>query len=264
MVESKTWRPNGLEYKLLFWLEKKQLQKAKEVICATEAMIPYSQATYHITKPRYFVKPACVDLTLFRPQGNGPVQAGALGLKKRVCVYAGKFGGIYLEKEVFSFFKVASEIWKDEFSVLLLTSHSAIEIQKYCLQSGFDYNLVVQRNVSHQEVPKYLALGSFGICPVKPLPSKRYCTPIKDGEYWAMGLPIVITNNISDDSAIIENENIGAVLHTLNDEAYAIAVKKIDSLLLSEEGLGSRIREVAEKYRNFSISERVYSSIYSD
>ena len=44
--------------------------------------------------------------------------------------------------------------------------------------------------------------------PVKPVPTKRYCTPVKDGEYWALGLPVIITEGISDDSGIIRENGI--------------------------------------------------------
>lgn len=259
MAESGTWSRSGLAYKVLFALEKRQLKKAKEVICAARGMIRHSQEIYGITKNRYFVKPACVDLKLFDPLV--PSKHTEFNLRSNVCVYAGKFGGIYLEQEVFDFFKAAHDHWKGDFTVLLLTSHSNQEIETYCTASGFPPSALIKLFVSHQEVPAYMKLGTFGFCPVKPLPSKEFCTPIKNGEYWAMGLPVVITNNISSDSALIEQHKIGYVLKHLRAEEYSNALHALDALKKDPQ-LTERIRKIAVETRSFEISNAIYRTIY--
>ncbi len=259
MVEGGTWSKNGMAYRLLSRVEKWQLRRARHVICAAPGMIRHSQDFYGITKQQYFVKPACVNLELFSRNTKLKKQ---LELKHNVCVYAGKFGGIYLEREVFDFFKVCHDYWKGDFTVLLLTSHTDSEIENYCRLSGFPGTALVKKFVPHAEVPDYMSLGTFGFCPVKPLPSKQFCTPIKNGEYWAMGLPVVITRNISGDSDLIEKENIGHVLKAETHEEYLKAVMKI-AVLCSEKNLASRIRLVAERERNFKDSLEIYRAIYA-
>jgi glycosyltransferase involved in cell wall biosynthesis len=261
MVESGTWKKNGIAFRLLFFLERLQLKRAAEVICATEEMINYSQKIYGVRKSRYFVKPTCVDLNLFDPSRFEKTDLNRMR-NDVSCVYVGKFGGIYLEKEVFDFFKVAHTHWNGRFRVILLSNHSDEEIRSYCNASGYPYTAIEKKSVSHQEVPGYLASADFGICPVKPLPSKRFCTPIKNGEYWAMGLPVVITKDISVDSEIIEKNNIGYVLHELNGAEYLNAVKKIGTLIRQKE-LQQRIRTIARQNRDFKLSELVYKTIYA-
>lgn len=259
MVEGGTWNKSGVAYQLLSRVEKWQLKKASHVICAAPGMIKHSQEFYGIIKPHYYVKPACVNLELFNQDKSLKDQ---IVLKQNVCVYAGKFGGIYLEREVFDFFKACYDHWNGDFTVLLLTSHTDMEIEGYCSASGFPRKALVKKFVPHAEVPKYMSLGTFGFCPVKPLPSKQYCTPIKDGEYWAMGLPVVITRNISNDSAIIEKENIGYVLKAETIEEYRKAAQKIDALC-AEKNIALRIRLIAERERNFKDSLEIYRAIYA-
>ncbi len=261
MLETNTWKKNSLAYRLLFKLEKLQLRRASDVICAAPGMIAYSQETYGITKKRYFVKPACVDLGLFNPKNVLPVAIPELGTDSVVCVYAGKFGDIYLSGEVFDFFATARAFWGDRFKVLLLTNQKEEEIRACCDKAGLPFETVIKKFVAHHEVPSYMALGSFGICPVKPVPTKKYCTPIKNGEYWAMGLPVVITKDISIDSAMIEEQGIGYVLKELNGQEYLKAVKAID-LLLQDHQLPGKIRAVAETQRNYSLAEKIYATIY--
>lgn len=262
MVETKTWKKDSFVFKILFKLEKLQLKKAVNVICAAEGMIAYSQKVYNITKPKYYVKPACVDLALFSKKEKNISIAPGLQPNSLVCVYIGKFGDIYLSQEIFDFFKVASSHWGEKFKVLLLTNHSDKEINTYCERSGLDRNVIIKLFVEHSHVPAYLSLGDFGICPVKPIPTKEYCTPIKNAEYWAMGLPVVITKNISTDSKLISDNNIGYVLQDLSNVEYLNAAKKIDELL-TDKALDKKIRKIAETHRNYTIAEQIYHSIYS-
>jgi glycosyltransferase involved in cell wall biosynthesis len=185
-----------------------------------------------------------------------------LGLENKiVCVYAGKFGGIYLENEIFDFIKIASDHWSDAFRFLILTNHSSEEITAYCNRASVKLDYIVMKFVPHNTVPRYMGLADFAITPVKPIPTKRYCTPIKDGEYWALGLPVVISENISDDSDIIETNNIGAVIKTFDKKAYQNAVLKIE-MLRKEPGLKDKIRSIAKQYRSFDIAEKVYREVY--
>jgi hypothetical protein len=78
-----------------------------------------------------------------------------------------------------------------------------------------------------------------------------------------MSLPIVITKDISDDSDIIKNNDIGYVLENLTNEEYINACKKIDTLILNKKEISTKIRNIHFKYRNFNIANNIYSKIYS-
>jgi glycosyltransferase involved in cell wall biosynthesis len=262
MVETKTWQKNSIRFKLLMHYEKLQLKLASHVICATKGMIAYSQKKYNIIKEHYFIKPACVDFSKFEAGKKDFKLVNGINEDDIICVYAGKFSGIYLEKEVFDFFAIAHLHWGNKFKVVLLTNEPKEKIDQYCVNSNLDPGIINLKFVPHSEVPKYMALGDFGICPVKPVPTKRYCTPIKNGEYWAMGLPVVIPNNISDDSDIIKLNKIGYVLNRLNNEEYLKAVLEIDLLLKNKDVLKQKIIDIAIKYRSYKIAENIYNSIY--
>ena len=266
MIENGTWRKNGIAFRLLFFLEEWQTRRASFLIAANAGMKHYAKEKYGIDLVEMLVKPACVDLDQFTiPVSKDEVLANQLGLSgKRVAVYAGKLGGIYLDREVFDFLQVAYNRWGDQFRALLLTNQSDEEINAFCLASGLNRSVVVTRFVPHQEVPRYLGLADFALTPVKPVPTKRYCTPIKDGEYWAMGLPVVIPANISDDSDIIEREGIGAVLKRLDAESYRAALDIMESLLaMPKDQLRKKIRDVAIRYRSYAIAEEVYRLVYN-
>jgi glycosyltransferase involved in cell wall biosynthesis len=266
MVENGAWPPGGVAFKILFFLEKLQSRHAAIIIATTGGMKAYAREKYCASLRRFYVKPACVDLKLFAPEEKKDAALlEQYGLRdKLVCVYAGKIGGIYLEREIFDFFKVASEYWGDSFRVLMLTDASAARVRELAEASGLDPSIIRTQFVAHAEVPRHMGLGDFAINPVKPVPTKRYCTSIKDGEYWAMGLPVVIPPRISDDSDIILAERIGSVITELNGEAYLRSVREIDALLkaYSADELCDKVRRVAIEYRNLSIADHIYRDIY--
>ncbi len=268
MVENGEWKQNSIAFKLLFIFEKLQTKRAKYLITTTEGMKDYSKIKYNHDANNFFVKPACVDLKLFSKKNIKKKELlSELNLKEAiVCVYAGKFGGIYLDKEIFDFIKAAEIYWGETFRMLILSSSPQSYIQDMAAESGILSRTIIHTFVSHDQIPDYMGLADFGITPVKSVPTKKYCTPIKDGEYWALGLPVVITPNISDDSDIIYTYKIGSVLENLNTEGYLKSIKEIDNLLKNNTRieLYNKIRPIAEKYRNFEIAENIYSKIYKN
>ena len=268
MVENGYWHKGHYGYRVLSFFEKKQAQRAKWIIAANRGMRDYVSRRYNYTIPQeiFFAKPACVDLVQFRPDCKERTDTrNELGYASNhiVSLYAGKFGGIYLEKETFDFYKAAYTHWGQDFRILLLTNQDQEYIKEKCASVGLPFDIFNVMFVQHQDVPRYMQAGDFAICPVKPVPTKRYCTPVKDGEYWAMGLPVVITNNISDDSDIIRDNKIGAVLEDLSDKSYKQAVTQVDGLLKQDkQELKKKIRTMAERHRNYKIAEEIYKHFY--
>jgi glycosyltransferase involved in cell wall biosynthesis len=267
MVENRTWKKSGLKFKALFRFERLEAMKADYLIFAAPGMEKYILEKYKTVVTKYSVKPACTDLGAFSLK---QVKDSELMKKynledKIVCVYAGKFGGIYLEDESFEFIHHCEKYWgKDKFRFLLLSNISDEYVIKMKTRFNIQHSTILKLFVPHKEVPQNIGLADFAITPVKPVPTKKYCTPIKDGEYWAMGLPVVITPNISIDSNIIKENSAGAILESFDEKGYVNAIRQIDALIKgkSRTEIYNQIRPLAMKYRNFSIAEEIYKKIY--
>lgn len=268
MVEVGWWTRESKAFKLMFALERLQSRRARAVIATTAGVRDYAREKYGAEFARFYVKPATVDLDLFSPEcARDPELARQLGLEgKLVCVYAGKVGGIYLEREMFDLFRAAAEHWGARFRVLMLTDAPPERVGGLAAASGLGPGVVTSKFVEFRDVPRHMALGDFAVNPVRPVPTKRYCTSVKDGEYWAMGLPVVIPANIGDDSRIIRENRIGAVIEEFTAEAYARAVAEIDGLLgeAPRDELRARIRAVADRHRNVVNAERIYRELYAE
>ena len=268
MVEVGHWDRRSLGFRILFLLEKLQTRRLRAAIATARGVREYAESKYGVRIERFYVKPATVDLDMFAPRHvKDPALLREYGLEgKLVCVYAGKIGGIYLEREIFDFFKAAVARWGGRFRVLLLTDASDERVASLAAASGLDPAVLVKRFVPFAEVPRYMGLGDFALNPVRPVPTKRYCTSVKDGEYWATGLPVVIPRDISDDSDIIRERRIGAVLDEFTPEAYARAVAEIDALLKSHTRgeLAAKVRAVAAEHRDLSTRWGIYEELYGE
>ena len=264
MVENGTWSKKSLAYSILFKMEKLQSKQCAYFIAASNAMRDYARNKYGVESNNFYVKPACVDLNKFTLEKKDNKLVERLKLNEKIiCVYAGKVGGIYLKEEIFDFIKICYIYWGIKFKFIMLTNATNDEVLKEIQRINIPESVVFRINVKHDEIPKYLSLGDFAINPVKPVPTKRCCTSIKDGEYWAMGLPIIITKNISDDSEIISKSGYGYVLNNLNNEEYREAIRIIEKLISGNVNeLKKNIRKIAEKYRNYKIAEEIYTEIY--
>ncbi|GIV28492.1 MAG: hypothetical protein KatS3mg027_2306 [Bacteroidia bacterium] len=268
MVECNEWKPNTLPFKLLFYFEKKMTHHAQYLIATTEGMIKeYASVRFDFNsqKNNWFVKPACVDLSLFKPDEKERISLRKkLNLENKIIgIYAGKFGGIYWEDEFFVWLKTAQDFWKEKFHFILLSSHAKEYIQNKCQHFNINTHQLMHLFVPHMQVPQYLNIADFAISPIKPVYTKKFCSPIKDAEYWAMNLPVIIPQNISDDSTIVQKYNIGYALQDLSIEEFKKSIKWIDDYIVNQKNNTTSIRTIAEKYRNFSIAENVYKKIYT-
>lgn len=264
-VENNDWKRNSLRFRLLFWLEKLQSRRASYVLSNTAGMQHYAREKYGAEFSHFCVRPNCTDLNQFSEKNiKKPELLARYGFQdKIVCVYAGKFGGIYLKREVFDLFKVAHDYWGDRFRILLLTPNTRQEIEQAAAESNLNSGIITSLFAPYHLVPDLMGLADFGITPVKPVPTKRYCSPVKNGEYWALGLPVIIPENIGDDAEIIARYDIGAVLSELSPQAYRKAIEKIDTLLKGDRiALRKKIRHIARQYRGFHIAEEAYASVY--
>lgn len=212
MLEAGVWNKSSWEYKLQKYFEKTVAKKAFAILTATLAMAEKIQCWG--TDGKIFKVPSCVDTNLFKPNQeyrNEIRRKLHISERDLLFVYLGKFGGMYMDEQFFELLKQLQEYksFKSRFLIISTDDHSYIWNQ--ILNYDINRSLVNVVTLSRDEVPKYLNAGDFGVVAVKPYPSKRYCSPIKDGEYWACGLPIIIPEGVSDDFIIAEEEKIGIV-----------------------------------------------------
>lgn len=96
--------------------------------------------------------------------------------------------------------------------MVLLSPNPEEEVKQYISQFQLPADRILHTLAAHSEVPDYLHGADFAFATYKPSPTKRYLSPIKVGEYWASGLPVMITRGVGDETEIIPQQGGGVLI----------------------------------------------------
>ena len=238
-------------------------RRANHLIALTKAMSDYAKRKYQLEERPFFIRPSCVDMTHFdyKHFDKNTVRRALNIQSRRVAIYVGKLGGMYLKQELFDFFAQAYHYYSGDFTALILGNYKQQEIISLCELADFPIGQLVHYASSFEKVPYYLSAADFAMTMVKPLSTKRYCSPVKNGEYMAMGLPVITTQKISDDSDYINCEGLGSVLSDFRKTTYCHALENVECIL-NEKNYRERIRKAAFVYKNINLFKDIYSSLY--
>lgn len=239
-VDAGIWDAGSLPHRMTRWFEGRSFRRADAVAVLTERRRLEVQGQ---TRSRVAVLPCAVALDRFADQREaGRRLKQELRLTGSVLVYAGKAGGWYLTDTMFDF---AAEFQKvaGALTVLVLTSQEPSRF----LRPAADRSVhCVVRHATHREVPGYLAAADAGLSFVLEAPSKTACSPVKNGEYLAAGLPIVTTPAVGDYSDWIATDRVGIVARPSAPDGLRRAATELQQLLC-DATLADRCRAAARE-----------------
>lgn len=260
MVENGTWSRNGRAFKWLFASEKRQAHHATAALATTAAMEDYAKRTFGKAPSLLVPRPAPVDLVRFNPNTSPHPELAAWKAEQTLAVYAGKLGGIYWKEEVFALMATSIQHWPGGLKWAVLTDLPEHEVHALASEAGVPQEHLWIRHATTEEMPSLLATADFALNPKVPVPSQRYSTSIKDAEYWASGLPVMIPPGISDDSELIATHRAGVVIEGVDFRGACRAMAQ----LLAEDGSGAqtRARQLAEDHRSLAASQLAYNKVY--
>lgn len=258
MLESGVWKKYDPRYWLENYFQSRQRANARYILPVANA---YAQKLIDsgLKKEKVLVVPCIVDLEQFYRKPDPHIKS-KLNFNKQttIGIYVGKFGGLYFDKEAFDIFAEAKKVFAD-FLLIILTPEDRSDVSFKLKSVGFLEDEYLVLKVAHHEVPDYLSVADFAFATYKPSKSKRFLSPIKVGEYWACGLPVLLTVGIGDDSEIINQSNLGATFSEPRNNVHE-SLQKIKEQL-KDEDVRIRNRALAEKYRNSEILRDAYKKI---
>lgn len=265
MADGGTWKKNGIEYKFQKWIEQQCIDQAKMLFPVTRNYLKALIAA-GVAHEKMYVMPCCVELDQFQYDRQAREKI-RINLKVKdhhfVGVYAGKFGDIYLDEEAFDLFKRTYEFFNNKFFLIILTPHHREDILNRLVKVGIKKELAHVDFVDHAEVPQYLSAADFAFSLIRTSPSRKYCSPIKNGEYWANGLPVLLTKGVGDDEQIIHDHHVGAILD-LDADNLIIALQEVVNLLgTGRTTVAQTISRIANRYRHFDLIATGYHKILS-
>lgn len=255
------WKPNDPSFRAVKWLENRALERADAVVTLTQRL--REKFGEKLDGKIVRVIPCCADLSRIESQiGQRDTIRRELDLRdKTVLLYAGKFGGYYLGKEMAEFFLAAREIVPN-LHFLVLSQTEASEVRSELTNAGLgnsDFSLL---RVAPENLGAYLAAADGGIAFRAEGPAQIAASPTKIGEYLAAGLPILFNRGIGDQDAILEN--IGVELDDFTPDAYRKAAQKWRALL-GDETARKRCQEAAHVHFSLEkIGVPRYDEVYRE
>jgi glycosyltransferase involved in cell wall biosynthesis len=264
MVESGVWNPAGLKYRAQLKWEKAQLLTAKWIMTVSHNYKDYL-AGQCADPDKILAVPCAVEIEkfVFKESSRREIRDSLLFSERSIVgIYTGKFGGLYYDAEAFDLFAKAFQSIAD-FKLIILTPHKKQPIAGKLVQAGIPENSFFISQVSHDKVADYLSAADFAFATYKPSPSKKYLSPIKIAEYWANGLPVLLTEGIGDDSQIIQEEGGGVTVAMNESCAVSQALNTIENMVRSNsrKELSKKVSKLALKHRNFDKVKKAYELI---
>ncbi len=263
MLESKVWKEGGLKHSFQAKKEAKIKKTASALITVSHNYANYLIQKEQIAAKRIYTVPCFANTEKFgfNAEKRTEIQKKLnIAQKVTTAIYLGKFGGMYYDKEAFQLFKASYDYFKEQFFLILLCPQNKEEIEQKLKAVDFPLDHCWIGIVPHAQVPHYLSVADFAYNLHAPGPTRIALSPIKNGEYWANGLPILISDGIGDDSDIIKREGGGAIVDVHDNESVQKALSKIETIIRVDNHR-DRIKELAIQHRNPVIGEEVYHKI---
>jgi glycosyltransferase involved in cell wall biosynthesis len=258
MRETGVWSKWDPRYLLLKKLEKNQFFKAAGIMTVTKNYTDF--LTTHVSENIPVITvPCAVDLTNFGFSTSiREKERSNLGIEKNqiVGIYAGKFGGLYIDISELHILKKITKFYKNVCFIILTPHYHQISKRIKTIFSLSEIRIIVKK-VAHHEVPAYLSASDFAMSLNKSFDSGKYLSPVKIGEYWANGLPVLMTRGIGDENEFIEPEK-GGVLFELNN--IQPALEKLRKII-DDPDHRKRIPQLAVKYRSFERVREAYTKM---
>ena len=262
MHESGAWKRWDPRFLILSYYESKQKKHAWRLATVSEKYTT-KLITEGVSQERIFTVPNCISLDEFKfDEAKRSAKRLELSISSHsiVGIYVGKFGDIYYDEEAFDLFAEAFDFFGGDFWLIILSSASKQSVTEKLQKRNVmtDHLHVVQ--VAHEKVPDFLSASDFAFSTIRPSPARSYCCPVKDGEYWANGLPILLEDGIGDDSDIIKKEGGGIIINSGSRRAtfqQLLSWMKKGRATLAEE-----IFPIAVKHRRMEYLVNYYKRLF--
>jgi glycosyltransferase involved in cell wall biosynthesis len=261
MVDAGVWWRHGPFHAGLSWLMRLQQHSALRVVTVARG---YAKRLVAAGVPghRVLTAPCPVDPQAMRFGATARAemrQEHGLG-EGPVGIYVGKFGGLYHRGRSYALFARFLARAGASSHVVVLTPEPISVVQQGLAACGADMDRVHVLYAPHHAVPRWLSAADVAFAPYRGSPSSASISPVKIGEYWANGLPVVLTRGVGDDSDIIAAEPYaGALFDPKGNDADAALDHVLG--LLHLPGQRQRTAALAERHRPMRSTEMVYANM---
>jgi len=262
MADVGEWTRGGLLYRGLSWLMRLQRRTALRVVTVAHN---YRSMLMRdgMDGGRILVAPCPVDSERMRfdPEARRSMRE-RIGMGEGIAaIYLGKFGGLYHRERSFHAFARFLDRAGSDARMIIMTPEPKDDVLAGLRQAGADLARVHVGFALHADVPAWLSAADIAFAPYRGTPSSACISPMKIGEYWAAGLPVLLTRGVGDDSAIIAREPDGGALFDPEGTDLDTAMGRVMALI-GTPGQRERTALLAGRYRSIDLTVAAYRTIF--
>jgi glycosyltransferase involved in cell wall biosynthesis len=211
------------------WLarsEREAITHADHVFVVSHPFVEHIRSTYGIDAARISVTRSSVDTDVFRFDEQARIaRRREIGVSSQPLVlFVGSVHRYQIFDQVVAFFKTLRTQRPD--AVLLVLTGGVETIVAELARLGVSDGCVV-RSVPHDQVAEWMSAADMGVLLRERSLVNRVASPVKAAEYLACGLPMVISDDIGDLSALVRKRDLGVVLGGLSESDYAQAARHL-------------------------------------
>lgn len=261
-VDAGVWKEGSFVHRLAGRIEGYLYDHADAVIVLSERArkVVKSRPRVEAARTSVIVVPSAVDLEIFQPTTSPRTRREALRL-----VYLGSVGHRYRLDDAGRFVSALRRLAPGTTLTVISYANRAL-VESMLDSSGLARDAWTLKELPHRAVPAELRLHDAGLLFWPVGLSEHGCSPTKVGEYWASGLPVVTSPNISDTDAIVRRDRVGVVVDPAREGSFEDGALEL-LLILADKDLAHRCRSAAVRVYSLEDScrrqEHLYSSLVS-
>lgn len=239
--EEQKYRGGSVLCSVTRWVERRTWRRADLLVAVSRALSNHFEDA-GVDAGKVQILPNAVDIRLFRPAVENSLLRSRLKPDGRFVIgFVGSFKawhGVQSLLEAFTRLR-----GKDASYHLLLVGDGPMraELEEKSSRLGVQGAVTIVGNVSHEEVPQYLALMDAVVAPYPAL-EDFYFSPLKLYEYMASGRAIV-ASRIGQLAEVIADGRTGLFYEPGNQEALIACIRRLrgDENLRKELGQNARM-----------------------
>jgi len=258
---------NSFSYKVWKRTEKRMLDESDAIVNVSDT---FTQHISNITNnPNIFTIYTSVNMDIFSKNKNTRQNIRhQLGISndEKVLVYSGFIGkqGWHQISSLVRVFKEFQNVFRNtRLLVVTLVDHSPLRLQLE-RELGNDSFLLVKGNTPRQ-TSEYLQAADYSCLPYKTVKDhieaivSKTVVASKTGEYFAVGLPLIVNNAVGAATHLVERYGVGCTYPVGREDEIRNAIVELDN---NYETVSDNCVEVARNYFSSEKNAKAYIDIY--
>jgi len=252
-----------LQYKYYKRVERKLLIQSDHIVVLTNKVVDEVIKLGAIEQSRITVIPCCADYNHFplSTESHKIEARASLGIPNDAFVlgYLGSIGKMYLLDRFFHLFKLAVNVRKDCYALLITRDTASLkQLMKSHLTPELSSRVHI-KSASRDEVPVLLPAIDVMISFILSTYARTGASPTKIAECFALGIPVIANSGVGDVKQVVDRLDGGWIVDPCSDTDLMEVVQNLDTIC--SKG-GRRLRDASRSMLGLEFATQCYQSIY--